>query len=311
LTRKEIKVPDANGEVYQHLEYFAFGETFVEEHSNTWRTPYLFNGKELDDETGLYYYGARYYDPRTSVWQSTDPLADKYPGWSPYNYVLNNPINYSDPDGRDVNPTLHVTYAGKMTISTIHDLGETFVAGFSYQKINGKPVVTVDVKIVMNYRFVDGPYKAYNPNAKLNLDNPGLHNQVFEHEKSHYEQFSEIAKNENFSYGKHQGKLDVVAEKFFSELDKEFSTKTYSNAQEKQKITKEYESRSQGFWNSVNKQIGEKMANKYKNKAANGVNGVEMDAIEKTMNKLNKKGEKTNYQSGQTPVKVDGKNITQ
>jgi RHS repeat-associated protein len=52
------------------LEYFAFGETFVEEHSNTWRTPYLFNGKELDDETGLYYYGARYYDPVTSVWES-------------------------------------------------------------------------------------------------------------------------------------------------------------------------------------------------------------------------------------------------
>jgi hypothetical protein len=45
---------DASGEVYQHLEYFAFGETFVEEHSNTDRTPYLYNGKELDEETGLY-----------------------------------------------------------------------------------------------------------------------------------------------------------------------------------------------------------------------------------------------------------------
>ena len=52
-------ITDASGEVYQHLEYFAFGETFVEEHSNTERTPYLFNGKELDEETGLYYYGAR------------------------------------------------------------------------------------------------------------------------------------------------------------------------------------------------------------------------------------------------------------
>ncbi len=41
-------VTDASGEVYQHLEYFAFGETFVEEHSNTDKTPYLFNGKEPD-----------------------------------------------------------------------------------------------------------------------------------------------------------------------------------------------------------------------------------------------------------------------
>lgn len=68
-------ISDANGEVTQHLEYFAFGETFLEEHSNTETTPYLFNGKELDEETGLYYYGARYYDGKTSIWASVDPLA--------------------------------------------------------------------------------------------------------------------------------------------------------------------------------------------------------------------------------------------
>jgi RHS repeat-associated protein len=66
-------VTDADGKLYQHLEYFPFGETWVEESSNTQRTPYLFTAKELDEETGLYYYGARYYDPRTSVWQSPDP----------------------------------------------------------------------------------------------------------------------------------------------------------------------------------------------------------------------------------------------
>jgi RHS repeat-associated protein len=92
-------ITDANGEVYQHLEYFAFGETFVEEHSNTWRTPYLFNGKELDDETGLYYYGARYYDPVTSVWQSVDPDQSDYPFWSAYNFTMNNPVNCIDPNG--------------------------------------------------------------------------------------------------------------------------------------------------------------------------------------------------------------------
>ncbi len=98
-------ITDAAGEVYQHLEYFAYGETFVEEHSNTNRTPYLFNGKELDDETGLYYYGARYYDPRTSIWQSVDQMAEKFPGLSPYNYGLNNPIKFIDPDGNEVEPS--------------------------------------------------------------------------------------------------------------------------------------------------------------------------------------------------------------
>ena len=93
-------ITDASGEVYQHLEYFAFGETFVEEHSNRKHTPYKFNGKELDEETGLYYYGARYYDARTSIWLAVDPLAEMYPAWNPYNYTMNNPINMIDPDGR-------------------------------------------------------------------------------------------------------------------------------------------------------------------------------------------------------------------
>jgi RHS repeat-associated protein len=95
-------VTDRLGEVGQHLEYFPFGETFVEERSGQESTPYLYNGKELDTETGLYYYGARYYDTRTSVWPSVDPaweLPDQLDK-SPYAYVVNNPITYNDPDGR-------------------------------------------------------------------------------------------------------------------------------------------------------------------------------------------------------------------
>jgi RHS repeat-associated protein len=95
-------VTDASGEVFQHLEYTAWGETLVDDHSNTNRTPYLFNGKELDDETGLYYYGARYYDPRTSIWQSVDPLVDRYPSIAGYTYSGNNPLTYTDPDGKKI-----------------------------------------------------------------------------------------------------------------------------------------------------------------------------------------------------------------
>jgi len=74
-------VTDMSGNVTQHVEYVPFGEVFIEERDNeTWSTPYKFNGKELDEETGLYYYGARYYDPRVSLWLGVDPLAEKYPG---------------------------------------------------------------------------------------------------------------------------------------------------------------------------------------------------------------------------------------
>lgn len=104
-------VTDVAGEVYQHLEYFAFGETFVEEHSNTDRTPYLFNGKELDEETGLYYYGARYYDPKTSVWQSVDPLAGTS-GLSPYAFSDDNPLVLVDPDGNAPQPYVRLVFWG-------------------------------------------------------------------------------------------------------------------------------------------------------------------------------------------------------
>ncbi|MDR2948601.1 MAG: type IV secretion protein Rhs [Prevotella sp.] len=92
-------ITNLDGEVVQHVEYVPFGEVFIEERNNTWNTPYLFNAKELDEETGMYYYGKRYYDPRISLWLSADPLQEKYPNISSYVYCLNNPIKYIDPDG--------------------------------------------------------------------------------------------------------------------------------------------------------------------------------------------------------------------
>ena len=95
-------ITNLEGEVVQHIEYVPFGEVFVEERNNLWNTPYLFNAKEFDEETGLYYYGARYYDPRVSLWISTDPMEDKFPSVSSYTYVLNNPLNILDPNGADI-----------------------------------------------------------------------------------------------------------------------------------------------------------------------------------------------------------------
>jgi hypothetical protein len=89
--------------------------------------PFRFTGKELDEETGLYYYGARYLDPRVSRWLSTDPAMGDYIPEAPadeearrrngnlpgqggiynwvnlhaYHYAGNNPVKYVDPDGRE------------------------------------------------------------------------------------------------------------------------------------------------------------------------------------------------------------------
>ena len=78
------------------------------------KLPFRFTGKELDEETGLYYYGARYLDPKYSRWLSGDPaITDYMAGTSAgeggvyntvnlnvYHYAGNNPVKYVDPDGR-------------------------------------------------------------------------------------------------------------------------------------------------------------------------------------------------------------------
>lgn len=92
-------ITNLEGEVVQHIEYVPFGEVFIEERNSVWNTPYLFNAKEFDEETGMYYYGARYYDPRLSLWMSTDPLQEKYPNISTYVFCANSPLVYYDKIG--------------------------------------------------------------------------------------------------------------------------------------------------------------------------------------------------------------------
>ena len=64
--------------------------------------PYKFNGKEMDEETGLYYYGARYMNPVASIWYGVDPLAEKYVATGGYVYTLDNPVKLVDSDGRKI-----------------------------------------------------------------------------------------------------------------------------------------------------------------------------------------------------------------
>ena len=96
-------VSDLSGAVVQYIEYLPFGGTFMEQRKN-YNSQFIFNGKEQDQETSLYYYGARYYDPNTYQWLGVDPMAEKHAGLSPYNFTLNNPVILSDPDGNDIMP---------------------------------------------------------------------------------------------------------------------------------------------------------------------------------------------------------------
>ena len=119
-------VTDWRGRQYEHIEYTPYGELWIEEvAAGLDKLPFRFTGKEMDEETGLYYYGARYFDPKYSRWLSGDPALGDYIPKAPtddeakkhnenlpgmggvynivnlhlYHYAGNNPVKYEDPDG--------------------------------------------------------------------------------------------------------------------------------------------------------------------------------------------------------------------
>ena len=123
-------VTDWRGKQYEHIEYTPYGELWIEEvAAGLDKLPFRFTGKEMDEETGLYYYGARYLDPKYSRWLSGDPALSDYIPKAPiddeakkhnenlpgmggvyntvnmhlYHYAGNNPVKYTDPDGREQN----------------------------------------------------------------------------------------------------------------------------------------------------------------------------------------------------------------
>ena len=93
-------ITDDHANITQYDAYLPYGELLVDEHSSSEDLPYKFNGKQFDEETGLYYYGARYMNPVTSLWYGVDPLAEKYVATGGYVYTLDNPVRLIDPDGR-------------------------------------------------------------------------------------------------------------------------------------------------------------------------------------------------------------------
>ncbi len=92
---------DDNGNIISYEEYHPYGTSSYrvsKPGSDISLKRYRFSGKERDDETGFYYFGARYYAPWLGRWTSSDP-AGMTAGYNLYRYCSNNPIMYHDPNG--------------------------------------------------------------------------------------------------------------------------------------------------------------------------------------------------------------------
>jgi RHS repeat-associated protein len=103
-------ITDINANISQAVLYTPWGSV-IKEYKADWMLDtiprYLFNAKEKDEESGLYYYEARYYSDENIMFTARDPLFEKYPFMSPYAYCNNNPIKLIDPDGRSPRPPAH------------------------------------------------------------------------------------------------------------------------------------------------------------------------------------------------------------
>jgi len=93
------------------------GRSYVQDVNNGGTTDYKFTGKQRDTETGWDYFGARYYDARIGNWGSVDPLFEKHIQWTPYNYVLRNPMVLIDPDGKQTNSAYGLYLATQQILS--------------------------------------------------------------------------------------------------------------------------------------------------------------------------------------------------
>ena len=156
-------------------------------------TRYRFNGKEQDQATGFYYYGARYYAPSLSRWLSIDPLVEKNNFESPYTYVHNNPLIYTDLDGKDgvivikggqINITSNVYLYGAGATKAVvaqyqSDINSKWGGSYSAKSSNG---TSFNVKVSVNVGLYGGKEKStpwiipesWNPNNRDNFVEVGV-----------------------------------------------------------------------------------------------------------------------------------------
>ena len=91
---------DDSANLISYEEYYPFGKSSYRSGRNQTEVQtkrYRYSGKERDDESGLYYYGKRYYAGWIGRFVSVDPMKEKSPGKTPYHYTSNNPVNREDP----------------------------------------------------------------------------------------------------------------------------------------------------------------------------------------------------------------------
>ena len=183
-------ITDDHANITQYDAYLPYGELLVDEHSSSEDLPYKFNGKHFDEETGLYYYGARYMNPVTSLWYGVDKLTEKYPTVCGYVYTLDNPVKFIDEVGYKPSLSALRKAAKKLGVelSVIRAVFQTETGGQTYTK-DGR------IKILYErHYFSKFTHGKYNKDRDISAPTPFKG-------KTHKEKGKEVATPEIDQYG--------------------------------------------------------------------------------------------------------------
>ena len=145
---------DETGAIVELIDYYPFGTPRLNENPGDYENDYKFTGKELDEDTDLYYYGARYYDAKIGRFVAIDPVALKNPTkvlsdpqqLNTYSYTRNNPLKYVDPEGEIVMfaplalPALGSFVVGVATLAYVTFISPLVPSGPSILVNNPPPV---------------------------------------------------------------------------------------------------------------------------------------------------------------------------
>ena len=195
-----------------------YGETLLDLSHTHYETPYQFTGYEKDQETGLHYAGARYYDSWLSTFNSTDPMWYKYPHLSPYAYCADNPVNTVDLKGDSITVLNQGGAIGHSALLIQNEDGK-----WQYFSMNGDWVYERSKGLAGGKPYHDKGEKTFNSpqeflessyNASGNKEqvaNNEVNNYEFkegyilpttpEQDKIISEKFTEITNNESYSLG--------------------------------------------------------------------------------------------------------------
>lgn len=317
-----------NADVISATDYYPFGMQMpgrkYSQPNSSYR--YGFNKMEKDNEIkgdgNSYDFGARIYDPRLGRWLSLDPLMEKYPALSPYNFCANNPIIFIDVDGKDFILSTNYTYDGVASPTSVHQLGATSINGTSplalvYNTKTKEFDFTLNVNVQFTSNFTSGG------GGSMEKENPGLFREVKAHEDGHVNQNFEAAKKSisvTINVGgkpiTYSGRPDQVLTKAYNAFDVKLKTETQAKInngdfKSQADVDGYMKTETDKFMTTTFEELKTKVVGKIADNLKTGMDpkkkDLEKDANDRAAKKLGAGTIK--YNNGKTPIKHKGKQL--